>query len=84
LFATEGRDAATWDGFCDALGAHHGHPHMLTEVSLDMRPASIAGVKSRGRNAEIVFDKFPVIAQANHTVDLVRRAERRRGEADAP
>jgi transposase len=83
LFATEGRDAATWDSFCDALGAHHGHPHALTEVSMDMSPADIAGVKSRCRNAEIVFDKFPVIAPVNHAVDRVRRAERRRGEAGA-
>ena len=83
LFATEGRDAATWDRFCDALGTHHGHPHALTEVSMDMSPAYIAGVKSCCRNAAIVFDKFHVIAQANHAVDLVRRAERRRGAAGA-
>jgi transposase len=83
LFATEGRDAATWDSFCDALGAHHGHPHALTEVSMDMSPAYIAGVKNRCRNGEIVFDKFHVIAQTNHAVDRVRRAERRRGKAGA-
>jgi transposase len=83
LFATAGRDAATWDAFAEALGAHHGHPHALTEVSMDMSPAYVAGVKNNCRNAAIVFDKFHLIAHANHAVDLVRRAERRRGEAGA-
>jgi transposase len=81
LFATHGKDHQTWAAFCQALGEHNGHPHALRQVSLDMSPAYMRGVREHCRNAEMVFDKFHVIAQANQAVDRVRRTERRRGNA---
>jgi transposase len=83
LFVTEGKDQETWTAFATALGAHNGHPHAVTEVSMDMSPAYVRGVRANCRNAEIVFDKFHVIAQANAAVDEVRRVEVRLGGAEA-
>jgi transposase len=44
-FATPGKDAATWGAFVTALGEHNGPPRTITEVSIDMGPAYIAGVR---------------------------------------
>jgi transposase len=71
LFATEGKDHATWEAFVTALEAHQGHRHALTQVSMDMSPAYQKGVR----------DKFHVIAHASQAVDEVRRAEIRSGGA---
>jgi transposase len=81
LFATEGKDHTTWEAFVVALEDHNGHRHALTQVSMDMSPAYLKGVKETCRNAQVVFDKFHVIAHANQAVDDVRRAEIRAGGA---
>ena len=83
LFATPGKDSETWAEFVQALAAHNGHPHALTHVSMDMSKAYAKGVRDYCRNAQIVYDKFHVIAHANQAVDLVRRAEAQSGPATA-
>jgi transposase len=78
LFAAPGKDKTTWAAFVTALGEHNGHPRAITEVSIDMSPAYIAGVKENlGDQTAIVFDKFHVIAHANAAVDETRRTEQR-------
>ncbi len=79
LFATEGRDAATWGRFVDELEKHNGHRHSITEVSMDMSRPYQSGVAANCRNAQVVFDKFHVIALTNRAVDEVRKAEIRHG-----
>ncbi len=79
LFATEGKDQETWLKFVEALEKHNGHRHALTQVSMDMSPAYQRGVADNCRNAQVVFDKFHVIKNANEAVDKVRRAEVRLG-----
>ena len=79
LFATEGKDKETWLKFVEALEKHNGHRHAITEASMDMSKAYQAGVAETCRNAQVVFDKFHVIKNANEAVDKVRRAEVRLG-----
>lgn len=79
LFATEGKDRETWGKFVEALEQHHGHRHALTQVSMDMSAAYQRGVADYCRNAQVVFDKFHVVQNANKAVDAVRRAEVRTG-----
>jgi transposase len=79
LFATEGRDTATWTAFVEALEKHNGHPHAITQVSMDMWRPYQRGVADHCRNAEIVFDKFHVIQNVNEAIDKVRGAEVRLG-----
>ena len=81
LFATEGKDHGVWVDFVSVLEQHNGHRHAITQVSMDMSPAYQKGVEETCRNAQVVFDKFHVIAHANQAVDEVRRAEVRLGGA---
>ncbi|HWQ90433.1 MAG TPA: ISL3 family transposase [Clostridia bacterium] len=79
LFATEGKDVTTWDRFVEAFEKHNGHRHAITQVSMDMWRPYQRGVANHCRNAEVVFDKFHVIQNANEAVDKVRGAEFRLG-----
>jgi len=79
LFATEGRDKETWKAFIQEWEKHEGHRHQLTCVSMDMSKAYRAGVTEWCRNAEIVFDKFHVVAHLSASVDQVRKYELRYG-----
>jgi transposase len=58
-----------------ALEAHNGHRHAITQASMDMSKAYQSGVAETCRNAQVVSDKFHVIRHANEAVDKVRRAE---------
>lgn len=75
LFATEGRDHKTWDKFVEALEKHNGHRHAITQASMDMSNAYQRGVADNCRNAQVVFDKFHLIANVTKAVDKVRQAE---------
>jgi len=79
LFATDGKDKATWALFVEALEKHNGHRHAITQASMDMSKAYQAGVAENCRHAQVVFDKFHVIKHANEAVDKVRQAEVRLG-----
>jgi transposase len=79
LFATEGKDRETWVRFVEALEAHNGHRHAITQASMDMSQAYQAGVAENCRNAQVVFDKFHVLKNVGEAVDKVRRAEVRLG-----
>jgi transposase len=79
LFATEGKDQETWVKFIEALEKHNGHRQAITQASMDMSVAYQSGVARNCRNAQVVFDKFHVIKNANEAVDKVRRTEVRLG-----
>jgi transposase len=79
LFATEGKDKETWTKFVESLETHNGHRHAITQASMDMSKAYQAGVAENCRNAQVVFDKFHVIKNANEAVDKVRQTEVRLG-----
>ncbi|XOV72352.1 MAG: ISL3 family transposase [Verrucomicrobiota bacterium] len=83
IFATEGKDAETFQRFADALYAHNGHPKAITQVAIDMSPAYQKGVRENLGNAEIVFDKYHAVAMVNDAVDKVRKAEANQGDKDS-
>lgn len=80
LFGVEGKDAATWEHFAQELQVHNGHPKAVTQVAIDMSPAYIKGVRENFANAQLVFDKFHVIQEANGGVEAVRRLESQQDE----
>jgi transposase len=82
LFATEGKDRETWTRFVAALEQHNGHRHAITQASMDMSQAYQRGVADTCRHAQVVFDKFHVLKNANEAVDQVRSAEVRLGGQD--
>ena len=75
VYVADGKDAATVDGFAAFLEAHSGKRENITDASIDMGAAFIAGVKANFPNAKITFDKFHVIELVNEAVDEVRRGE---------
>lgn len=81
IYATEGKGAETWETFVAEMEAHNAHPKQVTQAAIDMSPAYIKGVKENLGNAEIVFDKFHVVAQVNEGVEKVRRVEAQASEA---
>jgi transposase len=83
LFGTEGKDASVWERFAQELQAHNGHPKAVTQVAIDMSPAYVKGVGANFGNAELVFDKFHVIQEANEGVEAVRRLETQQDELKA-
>src|SRR6204780_1195411 len=75
VYVTEGKDAATVDGFAAFLEAHGGDRQAVSDASIDMGAAFEAGIKENFPNAAITFDKFHVIKLANEAIDQVRREE---------
>ncbi|NYE31239.1 transposase [Rhodanobacter sp. K2T2] len=75
LFATPGKNAATFKAFAEDLVAHGGDAKAITDVSLDLGAAYQAGAREHCPNAVVSFDPFHVIALANEALDQVRRAE---------
>lgn len=75
LFITDGKDAATVEAFKNDFEAHQGQVGSIIDVSCDMSPAFIKGVKENLPQAEITFDKFHILKIINTAVDSVRREE---------
>ena len=75
IFITEGKDSKTVVKFKEDFENHKGDINRIKDVSCDMSPAFIKGVKENLPNAEITFDKFHIIKIINEAVDQVRRTE---------
>lgn len=75
IFVAEGKSNETVKQFKKDFTAHKGDVLQITDVSCDMSPAFIKGVKENLPNAEITFDKFHVLKIINEAVDKVRREE---------
>jgi transposase len=75
LHISDGKDNSTVIGFVSELEKKGGNRTQITQVSCDMSPAFIKGVKENLPNAEITFDKFHIVKIINEGVDEVRRKE---------
>lgn len=56
-------------------------PEQVTELSMDLSPAFIAGAREAFPQAQITFDRFHVVKLLNEAMDEVRRAERKEHDA---
>jgi transposase len=75
IYVVEGKDAATITAFTQDFESHGGKPQSITDVSMDMSPAFIAGVGENLPLAAITFDKYHILKVINEAVDAVRKAE---------
>lgn len=75
LYITEGKDSSTVDSFVTDFKEHGGHLDRVKDVTCDMSPAFIKGVRDFLPNAEITFDKFHIVKIINEAVDKIRRRE---------
>jgi len=74
-FITEGKGSKTVKEFAENLEENKGLRNNIKDVSCDMSPAFIKGVRENLPEAKITFDKFHVLKIINEAVDKVRRAE---------
>lgn len=81
LFATEGKDASVLGAFTADFVAHGGDPGGISDVTCDLSPAFISGVRQHMPAAEIVFDRFHVMQLVSKAVDEVRREEAKTNQA---
>ncbi len=75
IYITEGKDNTTVKDFKEDFEKHNGDIEKIENVSCDMSPAFIKGVKENIPNGEITFDKFHIMKIINKGVDKVRREE---------
>lgn len=75
VFIAKGNDQKTIESFANDLKAHKGDPKAITDVSCDMWPAFIKGVKDNLPNAQITFDRFHITKVLQTAVDTVRKQE---------
>lgn len=75
IHIADGKDAQTVNHFVEDFEASKGRADNVRDVSCDMSPAFIKGVKESLPNAQITFDKFHVLKLINEAVDVVRRSE---------
>ena len=61
IFITNGKDNTTVKRFKDDFIEHNGDINNIENVSCDMSPAFIKGVKENLPKAEITFDKFHIL-----------------------
>jgi len=55
--------------------------HQITQLSMDLSPAFIAGAAESFPSADITFDRFHVVKLLNQAMDKVRQVERKEHEA---
>ncbi len=75
IFITEGKDNTTVKRFAEDFKEHNGDIKAIKNVSCDMSPAFIKGVKENLPEAEITFDKFHIVKIINEAVNSVRKQE---------
>ncbi|HMA62435.1 MAG TPA: ISL3 family transposase [bacterium] len=75
VHVADGKDNQTVNDFVKSLETHNGNRNQVKDVSCDMSPAYIKGVKAFLPNAAITFDKFHILKIINGAVDQVRREE---------
>lgn len=70
-----GKGRETIADFVHSFQDSKGKVDHVTDVSCDMSPAFIKGVKQEFPKAQITFDRFHIMKLVNEAVDAVRRAE---------
>lgn len=80
LYLAEGKKKESLQGFFDPLTP--GQKASIAAVAMDRSGAYFEVVKAALPQAEIVFDKFHVIANYHAVIDAVRRAEWHRASAE--
>jgi len=75
VHVSKGKSHATVVDFVEVLESKSGSREQIKDVSCDMSPAFIKGVREELPNAQITFDKFHIMKIINGGVDKVRREE---------
>ena len=74
LYVVEGKDAETVVEFEQHATSQGFDKEKVSDISIDMSPAFIAGAEKVFPNAEITFDKFHVSQLVNKAFDSIRKS----------
>ena len=80
IHVSEGREGAVVGDLATAIDNKNGDFQSISHVAIDMSPAYISGVMEHLPKAQIVFDKFHIVAKLNEAMDDLRKAERKEAE----
>lgn len=75
LFATPGREAATFQTFSGDLEEYGGDPDQIRELCIYLSPAYLKGAREGFPRAEVTLDRFHISKLRNEAVDQVSREE---------
>ena len=75
IHISDGKDNTTVAEFVETLEDKGGDRENIGDISCDMSPAFIKGVKNYLPNAQVTFDKFHILKIINEAVDHVRKDE---------
>jgi transposase len=77
IHVTQGKDQQTIANIAAHLIGKGCTADQITDVSMDLSPAFIAGSLKHFPTAHITFDRFHVVKLLNEAMDTVRKAERK-------
>jgi transposase len=80
IHVCEGKDSSTVSDIAKSLTNKGGDVAAIKHVAIDMSPAFISGVVEHLPNAQIVFDKFHIMAKLGTAMDDLRLGERKEFE----
>ena len=75
LYVAEGKDHSIIEEFAEFMEEKDVNREQITNISCDMSPAFIKGVRLSLPKAKITFDKFHIMKIINEGVDQVRKDE---------
>ena len=81
IYVNEGKGKQAVQAIGEYLQAKGTQAEQIQQVSMDLSPAFIAGVKDAFPCAQITFDRFHIVKLLNQAMDAVRKAERKEHDA---
>lgn len=77
IHVAQGKDSKAVASIAKKIKDKGGDCQQVSQVSMDLSGAFMAGVSASFANAKITFDKFHIVKLLNEAMDTVRRQERR-------
>lgn len=80
IHAVPGKGQETIAQIQGYLASQEVKPGQITDISMDMSPAFMAGAQKSFPKAQITFDRFHVVKLLNEAMDTVRKLERKEND----
>lgn len=77
IHVAQGKDSKAVSSIAKKIKDKGGDCQQVSQVSMDLSGAFMAGVSASFANARVTFDKFHIVKLLNEAMDTVRRQERR-------
>ena len=81
IHVSEGKGKSNMENIRQHLERKGIHEHQVSQISMDLSPAFIAGAAESFPSAQITFDRFHVVKLLGEAMDKVRQIERKEHEA---